>query len=158
MTVNLSWLKSQNLTLNNTQVKSKGHTIIGHEGRRGGVEGKLYSFSTSALEEGGWSAPRPGRFTSGKDPVPIVQEAGRAPWTVWTCAKNLAPHQDFLKIFVRILCFIVLVLNFQWSFVSYRAARCGFFQQENSDGFGRERTRDLGYQRPACKPLDHRSS
>jgi hypothetical protein len=31
---------------------------------------------TSALEGGEWSAPRPGRFTPGKDPVPIVQEAG----------------------------------------------------------------------------------
>jgi hypothetical protein len=31
---------------------------------------------TSALEGGGWSAPHPGRFTPGKDPVPIVQEAG----------------------------------------------------------------------------------
>jgi hypothetical protein len=30
------------------------------------------------LERGGWSAPRPGRFTPGKDPVPIVQEAGWA--------------------------------------------------------------------------------
>jgi hypothetical protein len=30
---------------------------------------------TSALEGGGWSAPRPGRFTPGKDPVLIVQEA-----------------------------------------------------------------------------------
>jgi hypothetical protein len=28
---------------------------------------------------------------------------------------------------------------------------------EKSDGFGRERTRDLGFQRPARKPLDHRS-
>jgi hypothetical protein len=28
---------------------------------------------------GGWSAPRPGRFTPGKDPVPIVQETGWAP-------------------------------------------------------------------------------
>jgi hypothetical protein len=28
---------------------------------------------------------------------------------------------------------------------------------KKSDGFGRERTRDLGYQRPPCKPLDHRS-
>jgi hypothetical protein len=36
-------------------------------------------------------------------------------------------------------------------------ACCGFFQQEKSDCFGRERTRDLGYQRPACYPLDHRS-
>jgi hypothetical protein len=30
-----------------------------------------------------------------------------------------------------------------------RKACCGFFQQEKSDGFGRERTRDLEYQRPA---------
>jgi hypothetical protein len=43
------------------------------------------------LEGGGWSAPRPGRFTPGKHPVPIVQEAGWAPGPVWTCAKNLAP-------------------------------------------------------------------
>ena len=28
---------------------------------------------------GGWLAPRPGRFTPGKDLVPIVQEAGWAP-------------------------------------------------------------------------------
>jgi hypothetical protein len=40
---------------------------------------------------GGWSAPSPGRFTPGKDPVTIVQEAGWAPGPVWTCAKNLAP-------------------------------------------------------------------
>jgi hypothetical protein len=38
----------------------------------------------------GWSAPRPCRFTPGKDPVPIVQEAGWAPGPVWTCVKNLA--------------------------------------------------------------------
>jgi len=31
---------------------------------------------TSALDEGGWSTPRPGRFHPGKDPVHIVQEAG----------------------------------------------------------------------------------
>jgi hypothetical protein len=30
-------------------------------------------------------------FTPGKDPVPIVQEAGWAPGPVWTCAENLAP-------------------------------------------------------------------
>ena len=29
-------------------------------------------------------------FTSGKDPVPIVQEAGWAPGPVWTGAENLA--------------------------------------------------------------------
>jgi len=27
---------------------------------------------TSALDGGGWSTPRPGYITSGKDPVPIV--------------------------------------------------------------------------------------
>jgi hypothetical protein len=38
-----------------------------------------------------WPAQRPGRFTPGKDPVPIVQEAGWVPGPVWTCAKNLVP-------------------------------------------------------------------
>jgi hypothetical protein len=30
-------------------------------------------------------------FTPGKDPVPIVHEAGCAPGPVWTGAENLAP-------------------------------------------------------------------
>jgi hypothetical protein len=51
----------------------------------------VYSFLTSALEYGGWSAPRPGRFTPGKEPVPIAQEAWWASGPVWTCAKNLVP-------------------------------------------------------------------
>ena len=46
---------------------------------------------TSALRWGGGSAPRPGRFTPGKDPVPIVQGAGWAPGPVWKGAENLAP-------------------------------------------------------------------
>jgi hypothetical protein len=71
-------------------VKGKGHPITGHEGSRGGVEVSLYSCSASALGGDGWSAPRPGRFTPGKDPVPIVQDAGWAPGPVWTFAKNLA--------------------------------------------------------------------
>jgi len=41
---------------------------------------------TSALDGGGWSASRPGRFTSGKDPVPILKEAGWAPGPGWTGA------------------------------------------------------------------------
>jgi hypothetical protein len=43
---------------------------------------QLYSSLTSALDRGGWSAPRTDRFTTGKDPVPIVQEAGWAPGPV----------------------------------------------------------------------------
>ena len=39
---------------------------------------------------GGWSTPRPGRFTPAKDPVPIVQEAGWDPGPVWTGAENFA--------------------------------------------------------------------
>jgi hypothetical protein len=59
-------------------------------GLEGEVDVYLHPFSTSALE-GGRSATRPGCFTPGKDPVPIVQEAGWAAGPVWTCAKNLAP-------------------------------------------------------------------
>jgi hypothetical protein len=70
--------------------KGKVYPIAGHQGARWGVELLVYSFSTSALEGGGWSAPRPGRLTPGKDSVPIVQEAGWAPGLVGTCAKNLA--------------------------------------------------------------------
>ena len=43
----------------------------------------------------GWRwAPRPGRFILGKDPVPIVQEAGWAPGPVWRGGENLDPHRD----------------------------------------------------------------
>jgi hypothetical protein len=46
----------------------------------------FYSFLTSALDGGEWSASRPGRtLPPGKGPpVPIVQEAGWAPEPVWT--------------------------------------------------------------------------
>jgi hypothetical protein len=42
---------------------------------------------TSALDGDGCSTPGPGRFTLGKDPVPI---AGWAPGPVWTGAENIA--------------------------------------------------------------------
>ena len=38
------------------------------------------------------STPRP-HFTLGKDPVPILQEAGWAPGPVWTGGKS-RPHRD----------------------------------------------------------------
>jgi len=47
--------------------------------------------STSTLDGGGWSTPRPGCFTPGKDPVPIVYEAGWAQGPVWTGAENFDP-------------------------------------------------------------------
>jgi len=56
--------------------KGKVHPRTGHEGPEGE---KMYSStlpSTSALDGGGWSMLRRSCFTPGKDPVPIVQEAG----------------------------------------------------------------------------------
>ena len=52
-----------------------------------------YSYSstislTSALDGGGWSIPRPGRFTFGKE---NGQEAGWVPGPVWTGVENLVP-------------------------------------------------------------------
>ena len=52
--------------------KGKGHPRTGHEGPEGE---QMYSStfpSTLALDGGGWSTPRPGRFTPGNDPVPLV--------------------------------------------------------------------------------------
>jgi len=46
---------------------------------------------TLALDGGGWSTPRPGRFNPGNNPAPIVKEAGWVPRTVWKGAENLAP-------------------------------------------------------------------
>jgi len=45
----------------------------GHEGpeRNRGIA-VLFFLVISALEEGGWLTPSLGRFTSGKNPVPIV--------------------------------------------------------------------------------------
>ena len=49
---------------------------------------------TAALEGGEWSAAPPGRtLAPGKDQVPIVQEAGWAPGTVWTGGKS-RPRRD----------------------------------------------------------------
>jgi hypothetical protein len=45
---------------------------------------------TSSLNGCGWSTPRPGRFTSGNEPVSVVHEAGWAPGPVWTGLENLA--------------------------------------------------------------------
>ena len=55
--------------------KGKGHPRTGHEGLEGESRYSCTLSLTMALDGGGWSTPRPGRFTPGKDPVPIVQEA-----------------------------------------------------------------------------------
>ena len=46
--------------------------------------------STSALDGGGLSTPRPGRFTPGKDSVPTVKDTGWAPRArLEGCGKSL---------------------------------------------------------------------
>ena len=56
-----------------SQIKSKGkgHPITGHEGPEGEQRYSSTFSLTSALDGGGWSTPRTGRFPPGKDPVPI---------------------------------------------------------------------------------------
>jgi hypothetical protein len=46
--------------------------------RGGGERCIALLFLDLGAKSGGWSAPRPGRFTPGKDPVPILQVAGWA--------------------------------------------------------------------------------
>jgi len=51
-------------------------------------------FYDRGTRRGKWSAARPGRTLSpGKDPIPILQEAGWAPGPVWTGGKS-RPHWD----------------------------------------------------------------
>jgi hypothetical protein len=46
-------------------------------------------FHDRGIRRGKWSAARPNRtLPPGKDPVPIVQEAGWTPGPVWTGAEN----------------------------------------------------------------------
>jgi hypothetical protein len=79
---------------------------------------------------------------------------------VWNCS-GIRRKTERLRAFFLFVLFALFVrfvfFVFNCPFASYRTACCGFFHYEKSDGFGRERTRDLGFQRPALKPLDHRS-
>ena len=54
--------------------KGKGK-VLPRTGREGPEGEQMYSStfpSTSALDGGGWSTTLPGRYSPGKDPVPIV--------------------------------------------------------------------------------------
>ena len=76
------------------QSQGKVHPRTGHKDPDGEQRYSSTLSLTSALEVGGWSTPRPGRFAPRKDPVPIVEESGWAPGPVWTGAENLAPTRD----------------------------------------------------------------
>jgi len=80
--------------------KVKGKAIpLRHEDIKGERMCTSYSFFTSALDGGEWSASRPGRGLPPRKgpPLPIVQEAGWAPEPVWTQRleeKSFAPAGD----------------------------------------------------------------
>jgi len=78
--------KYETFSINPIKGKGKGkgkvHRITDQEGPEGD---QMYSStlpSTSALDGGEWSKPRPVRFTPGKDPVPILYEVEWAPGPV----------------------------------------------------------------------------
>jgi len=52
--------------------KGKARPRAGHKGPEGEWRYSSTLSLTLALDGGGWSTPRPGRFTPGKDPVPVV--------------------------------------------------------------------------------------
>jgi hypothetical protein len=76
--------------------KGKGLPRTGHECPEGE---QMYSStlpSTSALDGGGWSTPRPGLFTPGKDPVDIVYEAWEGPRVGLDGCGKSCPHRDMI--------------------------------------------------------------
>jgi hypothetical protein len=73
--------------------KGKGHPITGHDGPTGGVEVSLYKFSTLALGGGGWSAPRPGRFTPWEIPSTHCTGSG-GPQGRSGRVRKISPHRD----------------------------------------------------------------
>jgi hypothetical protein len=70
----------------NALLQCKKHPTTRHGGALRERSYSSYSFLTSAVDRGEWSASRPGRaLPPGKGPpVPIVQETGWTPETVWT--------------------------------------------------------------------------
>jgi hypothetical protein len=86
---------STTYNLLSVKVTGKSHPITGHVGLEWE---QMYSSTlplTLALDGGVWSTPSSGRFTPGKDPVQIIQEAEWAPGPVWTGAENLASAPGF---------------------------------------------------------------
>ena len=76
-------------------VKGKVHPRTGHEGPEGEQRYSSTLSLTSALYGGGWSMPRPGRFTPGKETqYPLYRRLGgplgRSGWV-----SNISPPLEF---------------------------------------------------------------
>jgi hypothetical protein len=59
---------------------------------RGRVEVSLYSFFNLDDRWGGWSTPRPGRFTPGRTQYPLYRRLGGPQSRIPVGAENLAPN------------------------------------------------------------------
>jgi hypothetical protein len=105
----------------------------------------------------GGQSHAPAALSTGKSLFPFYKNlGGHQGLSGWV--RKMFPPPGFFYIYLFVSC---ASLFWYWTFngrlYRNRAAGCGFFQKEKSDGFGREGNRDLGFQRQACKPLDHRS-
>jgi len=68
------------------------HLRTGHEDPKREQRYSSTLSLTSAPLGGRWWTPRPcGFYPRDREPVPVLQEAGWAPRSVWTGAENLAP-------------------------------------------------------------------
>jgi hypothetical protein len=94
----------------NIFIKSKAAPLHAMEGDGGGERRySSYSYLTSALDGGEWSASHPGRsLPPGKEPlVPIGQGAGWAPEPVWThrpeekCSASVGDQTPVVQAVVR---------------------------------------------------------
>jgi len=89
-----SFHHNHNIYQGSVRWKGKVHPCTGRTAHRGN-RGVALLFLGHGTRRG-WVVsftPRP-LFIPGKDPLPIVQEAGWAPGPVWTGAENLALHRD----------------------------------------------------------------
>jgi hypothetical protein len=97
----------------------KGHLQQATKGLEGEQRYSATNSQPRRWEGVGGQHHAPATLSPGKTRYPFYRRLGGP---VWTCAKNLAHTGNFFSIwfgFVRILYFIVLVLDFQCSFVSY---------------------------------------
>jgi len=71
--------------------KGKGHPTTGHEGPEGEWRYSSTLVLTSALDGVGGQGHDPAALPPGKEPIPVVQEAGGAPGLV---RKISSPYRD----------------------------------------------------------------
>jgi hypothetical protein len=67
------WSAEHTLGTNDLLGKVKVHHRTGHKDPEGEERCSYILYLTSALDRGGWSTPRPGRFTPGKTLYPMYR-------------------------------------------------------------------------------------